>query len=268
MSKFVDRQSANPGRFKMTLKDGTAYYVTLERADNPIIAGTPLNAATLNAMVESMCGYSDARNLLDNSNFKNPVNQRGGDLYTGGGYVIDRWYTASALSVCVEDGYIAIECDSSASGRNGIAQYLAPEKTPKPGTTVTVAYNLLEDGDEEVLKVETATMPTSGSVNLGSASEFGIRITTENGISRVSMMVPSGETVNVEWIAMYEGTFTAEDLPDYRPKDFSAELMECMRYYQVRSSGNVKSVDLRPTMRATPTVSAREDGLYGYSADL
>ena len=49
---IVDRQSAKPNRFKVTTDDGSSYYVTLERADEPTVEGTPLNAATLNPLFE------------------------------------------------------------------------------------------------------------------------------------------------------------------------------------------------------------------------
>lgn len=42
-----DRQSANPGRVKLTLDSGEVLYGYLERADDPTVAGTPLNKATL-----------------------------------------------------------------------------------------------------------------------------------------------------------------------------------------------------------------------------
>lgn len=43
-----DRVSANPGRVKLTPEDGSpAFYATMERADNPIEEGTPLNKSTL-----------------------------------------------------------------------------------------------------------------------------------------------------------------------------------------------------------------------------
>lgn len=42
-----DRQSANPGRVKLTLDSGEVLYGYLERADGPTVAGTPLNKATL-----------------------------------------------------------------------------------------------------------------------------------------------------------------------------------------------------------------------------
>lgn len=48
---FVDRQSARPGRYLVTPETGSPYYVTLTRADEPTVAGTPLNAATLNTLV-------------------------------------------------------------------------------------------------------------------------------------------------------------------------------------------------------------------------
>lgn len=42
-----DRQSAKPGRIKLTFDDGTVKYATLERADEPTVVGSPLNKATL-----------------------------------------------------------------------------------------------------------------------------------------------------------------------------------------------------------------------------
>ena len=50
--EFVDRVSAYPGRYIMTAENGSVSYVVLERADEPITLGTPLNAETFNAMLE------------------------------------------------------------------------------------------------------------------------------------------------------------------------------------------------------------------------
>lgn len=46
---FEDRESTYPNRYLMTAEDGSAAHVILERADDPIKVGTPLNAETLNA---------------------------------------------------------------------------------------------------------------------------------------------------------------------------------------------------------------------------
>ena len=47
---FEDRVSAYPNRYLMTDENGNAQYVVLERADEPIKPGTPLNAETFNNM--------------------------------------------------------------------------------------------------------------------------------------------------------------------------------------------------------------------------
>lgn len=49
--EFKDRASARPNRYKVTPTSGSPYYVTLERADEPTDVGTPLNAATMNAVM-------------------------------------------------------------------------------------------------------------------------------------------------------------------------------------------------------------------------
>lgn len=49
--EFKDRVSTYPNRYLVTLENGTNYYATLERADEPTNPGTPLNASTLNQLV-------------------------------------------------------------------------------------------------------------------------------------------------------------------------------------------------------------------------
>ncbi len=48
---FKDRVPQKPGRVKITPENGTAFYATMERADDPIEVGTPLNAMNFNEMV-------------------------------------------------------------------------------------------------------------------------------------------------------------------------------------------------------------------------
>ena len=49
--EFRDRVPQKPGRVKITPEEGTAFYALLERADEPIQVGTPLNAGTFNEML-------------------------------------------------------------------------------------------------------------------------------------------------------------------------------------------------------------------------
>lgn len=56
--EFVDRISGDPGRVKIKPENGSEYYATIERADNPIDSGTPINAENLNAISNDMVSKS------------------------------------------------------------------------------------------------------------------------------------------------------------------------------------------------------------------
>lgn len=51
---FEDRVSAYPNTYAMTDENGNVSRVLLERADEPVIPGTPLNAETFNKMAEDI----------------------------------------------------------------------------------------------------------------------------------------------------------------------------------------------------------------------
>lgn len=49
--EFVDRIPTKQGRFKIIPENGSTYYAKLERADEPLAEGTPLNAANMNKLL-------------------------------------------------------------------------------------------------------------------------------------------------------------------------------------------------------------------------
>lgn len=49
---FVDREPKYPGRVLITPESGEPFYATMVRADEPTVAGTPVNATTLNRLVD------------------------------------------------------------------------------------------------------------------------------------------------------------------------------------------------------------------------
>lgn len=57
---FEDRVSTYPNRYILTTEDGSVSYVILERADEPVTPGTPLNAETFNAMREELEQYAES----------------------------------------------------------------------------------------------------------------------------------------------------------------------------------------------------------------
>ena len=50
--KWVDRVATHPGRVQLTPVVGQTNIYDMERADEPTVAGTPINAANLNAMLQ------------------------------------------------------------------------------------------------------------------------------------------------------------------------------------------------------------------------
>lgn len=55
---FEDRVSSYPNRYKMTPESGASSYVILERADEPVKPGTPLNAETFNALAKDIANQA------------------------------------------------------------------------------------------------------------------------------------------------------------------------------------------------------------------
>ena len=63
---FIDRQTKFPNRVLITPETGEPFYATVTRADEPTVAGTPINAAALNQLVNK---YGDT--LFASLDFKN-----------------------------------------------------------------------------------------------------------------------------------------------------------------------------------------------------
>lgn len=56
---FVDRESVYPNRYLVTPENGDSYYLTLERADEPTVGGTPLNAETFNQLIADLTAMAE-----------------------------------------------------------------------------------------------------------------------------------------------------------------------------------------------------------------
>lgn len=182
-------------------------------------------------------------NLLDNSNFANPVNQRGATTYTtNNAYTIDRWILEG--STCwVTDTMVSVASSS----------YLV-QRIPENKMSSTKAYTL-------------ATMDNAGNIKVGNAA--GMVIFDNDGTYGFNTIkINAGEYL---WAALYEGSYTADTMPPYVPKGYAAELAECQRYFVSVSynntmlcgnTGNASGVGARlylplsTRMRINPTVSA------------
>lgn len=150
------------------------------------------------------------RNLLDNSDFTNPVNQRGSSSYNQNGYTIDRWAVYNG-QLNIGDGYI----------------------------TVKNAYQSLELATNKIYTLAAKTAAgvvcfaakpdVGGNASLGNLQ---ISMYVKNSLVQILLTnAPENPLGGVYWAALYEGEYTAETLPEYQPKGYGAELAECQRYY-------------------------------------
>lgn len=175
--------------------------------------------------------FLQPRNLLDNGDFRKPVNQRAKSKYNGKVYGLDRWKgNTASTEVNVEDGHIRIvkQSGSTSTGTLTFIQLIEINETNK-GKQITLVANVKGNGvrtyssikqgnsygnyEDWTVIYENYTIPTSGDT-------FYVGLQGTN----------SGEFM-CEWVALYEGKFTAKTIPPYVSKGYSAELTECQRYY-------------------------------------
>lgn len=166
-----------------------------------------------------------ADNLFDNSNFLKPVNQRGETSFAVGStkaYKLDRWYFARCSASIVTNG-LSLAWDG-ATATNGCFQQIV-NKASKAGDVYTIARKM--DG---VVSAYTFVVPDD--TNQGVTFDNGTIAFTHNDGHVIITFYNYSTVPNVyEWVALYEGEYTAETLPPYVPKGYIAELLECQRYF-------------------------------------
>lgn len=170
---------------------------------------------------------SCAYNLLDNSDFTNPINQRGQTIYnTTGTYTFDRWLMATDTGsgmVNVGDGYIAMY---TSSGYVDIIQILE-HASRMTGKAYTFAVMRNGASNPEILNF---TFGTNASMSFADSTGALIHYNGDRVYIRVTNTGSSW--VGFLWAALYEGTYTVDTLPTYAPKGYDVERVACLRYYE------------------------------------
>ena len=210
-------------------------------------------------------------NLLDNSDFRNPVNQRGKSSYSGTGgkvYTIDRWHTWSAsISVSVQSGYLSVT-NSTDSIYQNISQII--DKHNLTGKAATIA---VWDTNDNVY-CASGLVSTNNEIACNTPTDFWFSAVLEDDNTIYFTIKPRGaKTAKLKAAALYEGSYTADTLPAYQPKGYAAELAECQRYYEnswfgvgktdtqeyianVWSSGQADArIEFKQQKRVSPTIT-------------
>lgn len=160
------------------------------------------------------------RNLLDNSDFTKPVNTNGKDSYSlgaWGGCCIDRWNVyAGGGTVNIVYGGLNLSGDI-------YQRIIIPASWH--GKVFTYA-----------VKIAGAVYVCSGRVEETGAWHMVANADTAYGRAWFEMegdgsmfviIQNTTGTATVEWAALYEGEYTAETLPEYHPKGYMVEALNC-----------------------------------------
>ena len=180
-------------------------------------------------------------NLLDNSDFRNPVNQRGiesGTTVSAWKYHIDRWNNYHDA-----DGTISFNTNGIVINMH-MGQVLNPDSV-KTGTVVTAAVKW-NDGTIQIAR-GTITRGNAWTWFYSGTQNGSLVGVIDNGDNRTSIfVVQSDGRKTLVWAALYEGAYDASTLPPYQPKGYAAELAECMRYFE--RIGSAESIILGNTV--------------------
>ena len=164
-------------------------------------------------------------NLLDNSDFRNPVNQRGKttDNATDWAYAIDRWIFGDVTYKLTTNG---ITLTPYGSGREHLmAQYL--ENLDRLiGKKITFAVGL-SDGN---VCIATGIVPAKsdwGQIAISESNGVKLQVVWSGGTQYIMPRILVSKEITASWAALYEGEYTAETLPEYHPKGYMAEALNC-----------------------------------------
>ena len=173
--------------------------------------------------------YIQPRNLLDNSDFKHPVNQRGKTSYTAEGYTIDRWHSNTTNTITLSNTGITLSTGSAILQKLDLIDALA-------GKTITAAV-CFADG---TIAAKSGISTNNGAyTSIVDVTQNNLRIRVYEGTDGyIRFQFEANVNIKLQWAALYEGSYTADTLPPYVPKGYAAEFAECRRYYKRFTSPN------------------------------
>lgn len=220
--------------------------------------------------------YIQPANLLNNSDFLNPIAQAGvGGLHGSTAYAIDRWNRTTGATVSLVSNGLKVVSDKS-DWVAGIQQRIEAKRF---ADTMTLAVHGIFP-----VACRLYAYIGSGTVNFGDPGYFQgdpaertlvLKLTKPSSLTGdevVNIYISpdtdsTGTAAIIQWAALYEGEYTAETLPPYVPKGYAEELAECLRYYRkikgdsqtfvgYAASGIAYAfIPLTQAMRIVPTVT-------------
>lgn len=220
------------------------------RPDNWMPSASDVGAASMDYAKK----VGNPHNLLDNSDFTNPVNQRGYVSGTVGSanYTIDRWKLQYNTYLHLHSGYVGI------SGFWTLTQLVGCKMFA--GKTYTFSVEAKSEADNGNMFVRLGDPTGTGAkehrqaVNSNGWTKCVKTWTAdrdyEPGECDFSFGINTGNELTTQIYyknpAVYEGEYTAETLPEYQPKGYGAELAECQRYFYAIKGANYSKAGFGP----------------------
>lgn len=157
------------------------------------------------------------RNLLNNSDFRDPVNQLGiisGTEVKPYAIFIDGWRNGEESSIAPNLSSNGIQPNGAIFQVLDLSAYISKKMTLavgfSDGNVVIASGTLTEASAEQKLQLIFGTM------------EMGIA--TLSGMWLAGINYPNSI---IQWAALYEGEYTTETLPEYQPKGYMVEALNC-----------------------------------------
>lgn len=207
--------------------------------------------------------YIQPYNLLDNSDFVHPINQRGETSKQASWvYWIDRWIsdTEKTAAQLTSSG---IHLPGTAEKNLRILQRVPLERIKKGQSYTIAAY----DASGNVLCVSGVFDGEQLTGDASSGGKYWMSLNKGDNLTYWYCIFDTYADITVKCMALYEGEYTAETLPPYVPKGYAAELAECLRYYRKIKANNetfagyaangvaYAFIPLTQAMRIAPTVT-------------
>lgn len=192
------------------------YRVTVTGAN----ISAPVRLFNLMSNFQGMSAGLSAVNLLDNSDFREPVNTLGKTSYRGLGFSIDRWVVPNdSGALTVGNGFVLIQNDHTTNAITFVNRLRSG--TLVNGKTYTGVI-CLNDGTI----LSGSGVCVAAGVSLTDPTEaVSMKITTGTPYDSAMLAVNPTKFARIRYAALYEGEYGPDALPPYVPRGYEVEML-------------------------------------------